>query len=57
MSQLFLKTEDIHVVKVLEEPLLGQPAIEKLNLLAKINEIQSQSYAERIKGKYPQLFH
>ena len=57
MSQLFLKTEDIHVVKVLEELLLGQPAIEKLNLLAKINEIQSQSYAERIKGKYPQLFH
>ena len=57
MSQLFLKTEDIHVVKVLEEPLLGQPAIEKLNLLAKINEMQSQSYAERIKGKYPQLFH
>ena len=57
MSQLFLKTEDIHVVKVLEEPLLGQSAIEKLNLLARINEIQSQSYEERIKAKYPQVFH
>ena len=50
-------TEDIYVVKGLKEPLLGQPAIEKLNLLARINEIQSQSYEERIKAKYPQLFH
>ena len=50
-------TEDIYVVKGLKEPLLGQPATEKLNLLARINEIQSQSYEERIKAKYPQLFH
>ena len=33
-------TEDIYVVKGLKEPLMGQPAIEKLNLLARINEIQ-----------------
>ena len=46
-------TEDIYVVKGLKEPLLGQPAIEKLNLWARINEIQSQSYEERIKPKYP----
>ena len=39
-------TEDIYVVKGLKEPPLGQPAIEKLNLLARINEIQSQSYSE-----------
>ena len=50
-------TEDIYVVKGLKEPLLGQPAIEKINLVARINEIQSQSYEERIKVKYPQLFH
>ena len=50
-------TEDIYVVKGLKEPLLGQPAIQKLNLLARINEIQSQSYEESIKAKYPQLFH
>ena len=50
-------TEDTYVTKGLKEPLLGQPAIEKLNLLARINEIQSQSYEERIKAKYPQLFH
>ena len=50
-------TEDIYVVKGLKEPLLGQPAIEKLNLLARINEIQSQSYEEWIRAKYPQLFH
>ena len=50
-------TEGIYVVKGLKEPLLGQPAIEKLNLLARINEIQSKSYEERIKAKYPQLFH
>ena len=47
-------TADIYFVK---EPLLGQPAIEKLNLLARINEIQSQSCEERIKAKYPRLFH
>ena len=34
-------TEDTYVTKGLKEPLLGQPAIEKLNLLARINEIQS----------------
>ena len=50
-------TEDIYVVKGLKEPPLGQPAIEKLNLLARINEIPFQSYEERIKAKYPQLFH
>ena len=49
--------EDIYVFKGLKEPLLGQLAIEKLNLVARINEIQSQSYEERIKAKYPQLFH
>ena len=37
--------------------LLGQPAIEKLNLVARINEIQSPSYEERIKATYPQLFY
>ena len=50
-------TEDIYVVKGIKEPLLGKPAIEKLNLLARINEIQSQSYKEGFKAKYPQLFH
>ena len=49
--------EDIYVVNGLKEPLLGQPAIEKLNLSARINEIRSQSYEERIKAKYPLLFH
>ena len=45
-------TEDIYVVKGLKEPLLGRPAIEKLNLFARINDIQSP-----FKKKYPQLFH
>ena len=50
-------TEDTYVTKGLKEPLLGQPAIEKLNLVARINEIQSPSYEERIKATYPQLFY
>ena len=50
-------TEDTYITKGLKEPLLGQPAIEKLNLVARINEIQSPSYEERIKATYPQLFY
>ena len=50
-------TEDIYVVKGLKEPLLGRPAIEKLNLVARINDIQSQCSEEQIKKKYPRLFH
>ena len=50
-------TEDTYVTKGLKEPLLGQQAIEKLNLVARINEIQSPSYEERIKATYPQLFY
>ena len=50
-------TEDIYVVKGLKEPLLGRPAIEKLNLVARINDIQSQCSEEQIRKKYPQLFH
>ena len=50
-------TEDIYVVKGLKESLLGGPAIEKLNLVARINNIQSQCFEDHIKEKYPQLFH
>ena len=50
-------TEDIYVVKGLKEPLLGRPAIEKLNLIARINGIQGQCFEEQIKAKCPQLFH
>ena len=50
-------TEDIYVVKGLKEPLLGRPAIEKLNLVTRINNIQSQCSEEQIRKKYPQLFH
>ena len=50
-------TEDTYVTEGLKERLLGQPAIEKLNLVARINEIQSPSYEERIKATYPQLFY
>ena len=50
-------TEDIYVIKGLKEPLLGRPAIEKLNLFARINDIRSPCSDEQIKKKYPQLFH
>ena len=50
-------TKYIYVVKGLKEPLLGQPAIEKLNLFARINDIRSPRSEEQIKKKYPQLFH
>ena len=50
-------TEDIYVVKGLKESLLLRPAIEKLNLIARINGIQGQCCEEKIKAKYPQLFH
>ena len=50
-------TEDIYVVKDLKEPLLGRPAIEELNLFARINDIQNPCSEEQIKKKYPQLFH
>ena len=49
-------TKDIYVIKGLKEPLLGRPAIEKLNLFARINDIRSPCSEEQIK-KYPQLFH
>ena len=47
---------DIYVIKGLKEPLLGRPAIVKLNLFAKINDIQSPCSEEQIKKTYPQLF-
>ena len=50
-------TDDIHVVKGLKQPLLGRPAIEKLNLVARINDIQSHRSNDYIEEKYPQLFH
>ena len=49
-------TGEIYVVKGLKEPLLGRPAIEKLNLFPRVNDIQSPCSEEKIK-KYPQLFH
>ena len=44
-------TEDIYVIKGLKEPLLGRPAIEKVNLFARIKDIQSPCSEEQIKKK------
>ena len=47
--------EYIYIVKGLKEPLLGRPAIEKLNLVDRINDIKSQSSEDNIKANCPQI--
>ena len=49
--------ETIYIVKELKEPLLGRPAIEALNLIARVNEVSTTYNEEKAKTKYPQLFH
>ena len=49
-----ISEQTVYVVRGLSQPLLGRPAIERLELIAKVDgvEIQGKSYKE----KYPKLF-
>ena len=49
--------EILYVVKGLKEPLLGRPAIEGLNLIARVNEVSTEYTEGKAKEKYPNLFH
>ena len=49
--------EILYVVKGLKEPLLGRPAIEGLNLIARVNEVSTGYTEGKAKEKYPNLFH
>ncbi|KAK3749684.1 hypothetical protein QZH41_004323 [Actinostola sp. cb2023] len=52
--------DEVYVVNDLNEPLLGRPAIEKFNLLKKINNVTqtgSVTYGDKIKEKYTKLFN
>lgn len=44
--------QDIYVIRGLEEPLLGRPAIMELQLLSKVHSVQEQDW----RGEFPQLF-
>ena len=43
--------EILYVVKGLKEPLLGRPAIEGLNLIARVNEVSTGPGTPRVKQK------
>ena len=45
--------EEIFVIRRLRKPLLGRPAIESLDLLRRVNTIESK---ENLKKQYPKLF-
>ena len=47
---------DIFVIKNLKTPLLGLPAIEKLNILQRINMVEHSSEKINWKEKFPKLF-
>ena len=46
-----MTTQQVYVVKGLEKPLLGRPAIEKLGLLKRVREVEV-----KVKERYPELF-
>ena len=47
-------TEDIYVIQNLRTPLLGRPAIEKLELLSHVNNIEEKS--STVMSEFPKLF-
>ena len=47
-------TEDIYVIQNLRTPLLGRPAIEKLGLLSRVNNIEEKS--STVMSEFPKLF-
>ena len=47
-------TEDIYVIQKLRTPLLGHPAIEKLGLLSRVNNIEEKS--STVMSEFPKLF-
>ena len=49
--------QDIYVVKKLLKPLLGQPAIEALNLLVRVGTVADGTEIQNPVQRFPQLFH
>jgi hypothetical protein len=49
-------TEEIFVVKGLERSLLGRQAAQNLNLLNRVDALNSNGMKESVKEKYPNLF-
>ena len=48
--------EKIYIVNGLQQPLVGRPAIQSLNLVSRIEVVQTSSEQERIIHKFPELF-
>ncbi|GFS22574.1 Pol polyprotein [Elysia marginata] len=48
--------EEIYVIQGLEQPLLGRPAIEALNLLQRINSVKATQESVDFKKEFPELF-
>ena len=49
-------TQDVYVLPYLTKPLLGKKAIEALNIIERVNEVQTTSNDTNIKGQYSSLF-
>ena len=48
--------DKIYIVKGLQQPLVGRPAIQALNLVSQIEVVQTNSDQERIIHNFPELF-
>ena len=48
--------EDIYVIEGLETPLLSRQAAEKLQLITRVQSVESNWYKDNVMAKYPELF-
>ena len=48
--------EDVYVIKGLETPLLSRQAAEKLQLITRVQIVESNEYKDSVMAKYPELF-
>ena len=48
--------EDVYVIKDLETPLLSRQAAEKLQLITRVQSVESNEYKASVTAKYPELF-
>ena len=49
-------SQQVYIVRGLRQPLLGRPAIEKLKLVSRVQEVTSKISKEDIASKYPGIF-
>ena len=48
--------KDIYVIEGLETPLLSRQAAEKLQLITRVQSVESNWYKDNVMAKYPELF-